>query len=163
MSLARYLASAPTNKVQHACLELSHPAWAAPHRRVIQPTPVTVSIGGVPTPFPGWNETGPWIGEYPAAESGGRAVRTLDLGDPDNAVFAQIYAVREHPEPVIVRLWLFLSDNLATPLMTERYKLQASAPAPERLALVAVSRDPGQQNDPPIRHTRMNSPGLRGR
>jgi len=163
MNLPRYVASVPLRTLAHYCLEISHPAWPAPHRRVIQPTAVTVTIDGVATSFPGWNENGPWKGEFPAADDSGRAVRTLSLSDPDNALYAQIDSVREHPLPVTARLWEFLTSDLSTPVLTEVYTLQAAAPGNARLELAAVSLEIGVLNDPFIRHTRMNSPGLRGR
>ncbi len=122
-----------------------------------------MTIDGTPTLFPGWNEVGAWVGEYPAADDSARATRTFSLSDPDNALYNLIDAVREDETPVTARLWQFLSSDLATPVLTETYTLQSAAPGDDTLELAAVSRDIGVLVDPFIRHTRGNSPGLRGR
>lgn len=163
MNLPRYTASVPLDAIPYACLEITHPSWSAPERRVIQPGDVTVTIDGAPTLFTGWDDAGAWIGEYPSSDDSGRAVRALSLDDPDNALHGLIETVAEDALPVTVRLWLFLSTDTTTPVLTERYTVQSSAPAAERLELQCVSRDLSVLADPFIRHTRSNSPGLRGR
>lgn len=159
----RYFASVPTFALAIPCLEINHPTWAEPHRRVIQPQDWSVTIDGTPVLFPGWDEAGPWLGEFPAADEGARATRTLSLDDPDNALANAIDAVAESADPVTVRLWFFRSDVLDTPLITERYDVRTLAPGDARLDLTCVGRDLAVLNDPYIRHTRSNTPGYRGR
>jgi len=165
--LDRYIASVPQYTVQIECLELSHPDWAAPHRRVIQQDDwtVTIDVDGVPTEvlFSGWNQAGAWASEFPGADESARSGRTLSLDDPANELFALIESVIESTTPIVVRLWLFRSDVLDAPLLTERYEVQTAAPGRDSLELGCVSRDLSILIDPYIRHTRSNSPGLRGR
>lgn len=164
MSLPRYSASVPLGTLPYACLEVSHPAWAAALRRVIQPEPVTVTIDGTPTVFAGWDGEGTWISDYPSTDDTGRARRTVQVDDIDNALLLQIEAVTESEDPVSVRLWLFLSTDTATPVLAERYTMQSCAPNDDgTLTLQCVSRDLSVLADPFIRHTRSNAPGLRGR
>ena len=163
MSLPRYAASVPVGTLPIACLEFSHPLWAGPHRRVIQPNDVTVTISGTPTLFPGWDQAGAWLGEYPAADDSARATRALSLDDPANALLALIESAAESATPVTGRLWLFLSTNLTVPVLAETYTVQTAAPDDGVLELACVSRDITVLQDPVIRATRMNSPGLRGR
>ena len=161
--LDRYFASVPNNILEIACLEFSHTSWSEPHRRVIQPNDWTVSINGVPTLFPGWNENGAWFGEYPATDDASRGTRVLNLDDPFNDLHQMIEDVAESMDPVVVRLWLFRSDVLDTPMIAERYEVQTSVPGADRLQVTCVGRDLSNLVDPYIRHTRINSPGLRGR
>lgn len=163
MSLARYAASNPLRVLPLPCLELSHPDWSAPHRRVIQPGAWTVTIDGVPTEFPGWHQAGPWLSEYPATNDSGRAGRTLSLDDPFNELAGLIESVRESVDSVRARLWLFRSDQLDVPMIRERYKVRRLRVDDGRLQLDCVSRDLSLITDPWIRHTTINSPGLRGR
>jgi len=161
--LARYVASNPLDVLPLPCIEFSHPDWPAPHRRVLQPDDWTVSIDGVPTLFPGWHQVGPWLGAYPPSDDSGRANRKLSLDDVDQLLEDLITGVAESAAPVRVRIWLFVSDDLATPLIREVYLVQAIEPDGGQLDIECVSRDYSAINDPYIRHTPANSPGLRGR
>ena len=162
-ALARYAASNPLDVLPLPCVEFAHPDWDAPHRRVIQPDDWTVTIDGVPTVFPGWHQAGPWLSEYPASDDSGRAGRSLSLDDVSNELANLLEAVRESDSPVTVRLWLFRSDDLAVPMIRERYKVASFRPGDGQLLVDCVSRDLSMIADPFIRHTRINSPGLRGR
>ncbi len=165
--LDRYIASVPNYTLHLECLELNHPDWVAPHRRVIQPDDwtVTIDVDGTPTEvlFPGWLQEGPWSGSYPATDESARAGRTLSLDDPDNVLRDLVLSVVESTTPVTVRIWLFRSDVLDAPLLQEQYEVNSARPLQGRLDLACSSTDLSVLLDPFIRHTRANSPGLRGR
>lgn len=162
--LARYAASAPLAALPYGCLEISHPAWPQPFRRVQQADAVTVILDGTPTVFAGWNDAGNWQAGNPSTDDSGRARRTLAIDDVDNAVLAALESVVEHPVKVAVRLWLFASTDTSTPLLRETYAAQGFAPDDDgTLQVECVSRDLSVLADPWLRHTRSNTPGLRGR
>ncbi|MCX7062856.1 MAG: hypothetical protein NTZ11_18465 [Gammaproteobacteria bacterium] len=163
-ALRRYTASVPYDALPYVCLEISHPDWSAAVRRVMQPDAVTVAVEGVLTMFSGWNTAGAWASRYPATDDTGRAIRNVDVDDVDNALLRQIEAVAESDAPVTVRVWKYISTDTGTPLLSERYQLQQWEPGDDGvLSLRCVSRDLSVLADPFIRHTRGNTPGLRGR
>lgn len=163
-NLPRYAASVPLAALPYVCLELSHQAWPQPFRWVQQPNSVEVTIAGTPTVFPGWDDVGRWESGNPGTDDSGRAARTLQLDDVHGAVLAALESVVESAVKVQVRFWLFISTDTSAPVLAETYAAQGFAPRDDgTLQIDCVSRDLSVMADPWLRHTRSNTPGLRGR
>lgn len=162
--LPRYAASVPLAALPYACVELSHPAWPQPFRWVQQPDAVTVILGDVATTFEGWQTAGRWESGNPGTDDSGRAARTLQLDDVHGTVLAALESVIESPVKVQAKFWLFISSDTSAPVLAETYAAQGFAPGDDgTLQIDCVSRDLSVMADPWLRHTRSNTPGLRGR
>lgn len=165
MSLARYAASNPAGVIPLLCLELSHSAWAAPERRVMQPDDWTVTIAGVPTLFKGFgaSEAGPWQAANSATDDTATAQRSIDLDDIDGSLYRQIESVRSSDEHVICKVYLFLSNALDVVLYAQQLSVDAASIDGGKLTISTQTIDSGNRRFPRVLHTLANTPGLRGR
>lgn len=165
MNLARYTASNHAGVLPLLCLELSHSAWAAAERRVMQPDDWTVTIGGVPTLFKGFgaSEAGPWLAANPTTDDTATAQRSIDLDDIDSSLFKQIEAVRSLDEHVACRIYLFLSSAPDVVLYAQQLSVDSASIDGGKLTLSTQTIDSGNRRFPRILHTLANTPGLRGR
>lgn len=163
-SLSRYAASNPASVLQIDCLELWHPSWPLPVRLVRQPSNWTVMVDGVPTLFNGWSgSAGPWQSEFPNTDDAGRATRQIVVDDADGVIARLIDETDDTAEAIAVVIRYYSSADLTTPQIVETYSVQSAEPDDDQLTITASTADIANYSDPSIRHTLMNSPGLRGR
>lgn len=165
MSLARYAASNPAGVVPLLCLELSHSAWAAAERRVMQPDDCTVIIAGVPTLFKGFgsSEAGPWQAPNPTADDTAKAATQLAIDDFEEALYLLIESVRSSDESVACKIYGFLSSAPDVLLYASQMSINGVSTQGGKLMPTASTMDPGNRRCPRILHTLANTPGLRGR
>lgn len=165
MTLARYAASNPAGVIPLLCLELSHSAWAAPERRVMQPDDWTVTIAGVSILFKGFgaSEAGPWLSANSTTDDTATAQRSIDLDDVRGFLFRQIQSVRSSDEHVVCKIYKFLSTAPDIVLYAQQLSVDGAGIDGGKLTTSTQTIDSGNRRWPRTLHTLANTPGLRGR